>query len=278
MSAMDYIISCLHYLSCSVVNFEAKMGQSIMPKGKTSTNYTKLRPKVSAWLNSFDWMKTFNIITLAFQKNNQKTKLFLILLLRGPTARQWARQLLQSSRCKRRKPGSGSLGKGWGLCQAPEQNRQAHAVQARTAQTTWRKEVLSPFLRTACSAIPNTQRDTSSTDRPGRWHALLMDARTHSQANPIYACKQKAKNKLFFLATIGTSWNGGGSVCPGGMRAQSKPKPSGAIWHSETPHYPKLDPKGERGCLSDQDPSITPRLATFPGLCQELELRGKQRA
>lgn len=62
------------------------------------------------------------------------------------------------------------------------------------------------------------------------------------------------------------------------MRAQSKLKPFGDIWHSEAPHQPKRDPKGERGCLSDLRPSITPWLATFPDPCQEPELRGKQNA
>lgn len=38
----------------------------------------------------------------------------------------------------------------------------------------------------------------------------------------------------------------------------------------------KPDPKGERGCLNDQCPSITLLPATFPDLCQERELRGKQ--
>lgn len=111
----------------------------------------------------------------------------------------------------------------------------------------WRKKLLSPFLCTARSAIPDILRDTSSTDRPGKWHALWTDAcaltNTHSQANHIYAYTQKPQNKRFCPATIGASWNGGGSVRLGGMRAQSTPKPFGAIWHSEATHHLKPDPK-----------------------------------
>lgn len=58
----------------------------------------------------------------------------------------------------------------------------------------------------------------------------------------------KAQKQTFGWTTIGISWNGGGSVCPRGMRAQSKPKPFGlkvreVVWMiSARPSHPAWPP------------------------------------
>lgn len=44
-SAMDQIISCLHYLSWSVMKFEALTQQSILPEGKTHSNSQSMHEK-----------------------------------------------------------------------------------------------------------------------------------------------------------------------------------------------------------------------------------------
>lgn len=58
----------------------------------------------------------------------------------------------------------------------------------------------------------------------------------------------KAQKQTFGLATMDISWNGGGSICPGGMGARSKPKPFGlkvrkVVWVISTrPSHPAWPP------------------------------------
>lgn len=88
---------------------------------------------------------------------------------------------------------------------------------------------------------------------------------THAEKQ-IPSMHAQKRPKQTFLPYNNRYFLGGGLVCPGGMRAQRKPKPFGAIWYSEAPHNPKSDPKGERGCHGDQHPSVTSWLPTFPDL------------
>lgn len=157
---------------------------------------------------------------------------------------QWVRKLLYRSRCKRRKAGSGSSRKGKGHCQALKQDRQAHEVQARIAQTHKER---SSFPHSSPLLLSNSQH---SVGHFIHWQAKEMTCtftNTHSQANHIYTRTQKPQNKLFlFFATIGTSWNAGGWVSARAIRPQNKPKPFGAMWHPEVPHNLKKDGEDDR--------------------------------
>lgn len=144
-------------------------------------------------------------------------------------------------RCKRRMAGSGSSGKKLGPLPSTGAQPTVTCSAGQGCSNKWRKELLSLFLWAACSAIPQTQQDTSATDWPVRWYAPLMDANTHWKANPSYTRTQKAKTN-FFLLNNNRYFLGGGWVCPGGVRAQGRPKPFGAIRYLDTLHWGKVRP------------------------------------
>lgn len=61
-----------------------------------------------------------------------------------------------------------------------------------------KKEVRFPIPLRSCSAILSTQWDTSSTDRPRRWHALSQ-THIHKQTTFTHGHKSPKTNSVFIL-------------------------------------------------------------------------------